>query len=68
MEPITRIAAGVMFESDVLSYIDGLAIEQRRSRSFIINQIIRHFARQQEQMAQTVTAPQAAAGHRLIKF
>jgi hypothetical protein len=56
MDDIKRIPAGVMFESDVLAYIDQIAAEQRRSRSFIINHLIRLFARQQEQKAPTSKA------------
>lgn len=53
MEKIIRKSAGVKFESDVLSFIDQLAREQQRSRSFIINAILRWYAKwlaeQQEQ-------------------
>jgi metal-responsive CopG/Arc/MetJ family transcriptional regulator len=52
METIRRIPAGVMFESDVLAYVDLLAAEHRRSRSFIINVIVRTYAREQEQRRQ----------------
>lgn len=45
MEKITRKSAGVKFESDVLGFIDGLAREQQRSRSFIINAILRWYSR-----------------------
>lgn len=45
MEKITRRSAGVKFESDVLGFIDGLAREQQRSRSFIINAILRWYSR-----------------------
>ena len=45
---ITRISAGVMFESDVLLFIDRLAAEQQRHRSFIINRIIRYYSRMTE--------------------
>lgn len=41
MEKIVRKSAGVKFESDVLAFIDRLAREQQRSRSFIINAILR---------------------------
>lgn len=33
------------FESDVLEFIDGLAREQQRSRSFIINAILRWYSK-----------------------
>ena len=45
MKPIKRVSAGVMFESDVLSFIDQLATTQQRNRSFIVNSIIRYYAR-----------------------
>lgn len=45
IKPITRKSAGVVFESDVLDYIDRLVVLQQRTRSFIINQIIRQHAR-----------------------
>ena len=57
MKEIKRVSAGVMFESDVLRLIDQLAAEQQRSRSFIINQIVRRYARimQQKQTTQPKT-------------
>ena len=58
MEKIIRKSAGVKFESDVLLFIDQLAREQQRSRSFIINAILRWYAKwlaeQQEQKVDTV--------------
>lgn len=45
MEKIVRKSAGVKFESDVLSFVDGLARDQQRSRSFIINAILRWYAK-----------------------
>ena len=45
MKEIKRVSAGVMFESDVLAFIDHLAFTQQRNRSFIVNSIIRHYAR-----------------------
>jgi predicted transcriptional regulator len=45
MEKIVRKSAGVKFESDVLDFIDRLAREQQRSRSFIINSILRWYGR-----------------------
>jgi predicted transcriptional regulator len=45
MQKIIRKSAGVKFESDVLTFIDGLAREQQRSRSFIINAILRWYSR-----------------------
>ncbi len=49
MQKITRISAGVKFESDVLVFIDRLAREQQRSRSFIINAIVRWYRRRMEE-------------------
>lgn len=45
MEKIVRKSAGVKFESDVLAFIDHLAREQQRSRSFIINTILRWYSK-----------------------
>jgi predicted transcriptional regulator len=45
MEKIIRKSAGVKFESDVLGFIDALAREQQRSRSFIINAILRWYSK-----------------------
>ncbi|MBN8420753.1 MAG: hypothetical protein J0L73_17690 [Verrucomicrobia bacterium] len=45
MEKIVRKSAGVKFESDVLDFIDGMAREQQRSRSFIINAILRWYSK-----------------------
>jgi predicted transcriptional regulator len=57
MEKIVRKSAGVKFESDVLSFVDGLARDQQRSRSFIINAVLRWYAKwlaeQQEQKVET---------------
>lgn len=54
MKEIKRVSAGVMFESDVLAYIDHLAFTQQRNRSFIVNSIIRYYAR--------ITQPVAGEG------
>lgn len=43
MQKIIRKSAGVKFEIDVLEFIDRLAREQQRSRSFIINSILRWY-------------------------
>ena len=48
MKEIKRISAGVMFESDVLHFIDRLAAEQQRNRSFIINHVIQHYCRMRQ--------------------
>ena len=53
MKEITRVSAGVMFESDVLAFIDHLVAAQQRNRSFLINNIIRFYAR----APQSATAP-----------
>jgi predicted transcriptional regulator len=45
MEKIVRKSAGVKFESDVLDFLDRMAREQQRSRSFIINAILRWYSR-----------------------
>lgn len=45
MEKIERISAGVKFESDVLLFVDQLARDQQRSRSFIINAVLRWYSR-----------------------
>jgi len=45
MEKIVRKSAGVKFESDVLAFMDQLAREQQRSRSFIINAVFRWYAK-----------------------
>jgi len=52
MEKIVRKSAGVKFESDVLTFIDQLAREQQRSRSFIINAILRWYAKWLAEQAQ----------------
>jgi predicted transcriptional regulator len=58
MEKIVRKSAGVKFESDVLSFVDGLARDQQRSRSFVINAILRWYAKwlaeQLEQKVETL--------------
>ena len=41
------------FESDVLRFVDLLAAEHQRNRSFIINQILRAYARMLQQQKQT---------------
>jgi len=45
MEKIERISAGVKFESDVLAFVDQMAREQQRSRSFTINAVLRWYAK-----------------------
>jgi len=53
MKEIKRVSAGVKFESDVLRFVDLLAAEHQRNRSFIINQILRAYARMLQQQKQT---------------
>ncbi len=40
------ISTGINLERDVLEFVDGLAEEDERSRSYIINRIIREYAKQ----------------------
>ena len=54
MEKIQRKSAGVQFESDVLAFIDQITREQQRSRSFIINSILRWYARHLEEEKEKV--------------
>lgn len=44
MQKIIRKSAGVRFESDVLGFVDRLAHDQQRSRSFVINAILRWYS------------------------
>ena len=60
MEKIVRRSAGVKFESDVLAFIDQLAREQQRSRSFIINQAMRWYGRHLMEQQQKVVAAKDA--------
>ena len=45
MIKIERKSAGVKFESDMMAFVDRIAREQQRSRSFIINAILRWYSR-----------------------
>ena len=45
MNQIVRKSAGVKFESDMMAFVDRIAQEQQRSRSFVINSILRWYAR-----------------------
>ena len=45
MKKIERVSAGVKFESDVLAFVDQMAREQQRSRSFTINSVLRWYAK-----------------------
>jgi len=58
MEKIVRKSAGVKFESDVLAFIDRLAHEQQRSRSFIINAILRWYSKWLAEQQSKVEAEQ----------
>lgn len=43
-----KIAAGVAFDPEVLEFLRRLCTEFQRDRSFVINAIIRDYARQQQ--------------------
>jgi len=43
-----KIAAGVAFDPEVLKFLRRLCAEFQRDRSFVINAIIRDYARQQQ--------------------
>ena len=43
-----KIAAGVAFDPDVLEFLRGLCAEFQRDRSFVINAIVRDYARKQQ--------------------
>jgi hypothetical protein len=74
MKEIKRVSAGVMFESDVLAFIDQLASTQQRNRSFIINNIIRYYSRMtqpvaaQPEPAVSLLNPQSPEAAPLIRF
>ena len=75
MKEIKRVSAGVMFESDVLAFIDHLAFTQQRNRSFIVNSIIRYYARitqpvatEQESDVSLPTIPPPLETPPLIRF
>ena len=74
MKEIKRVSAGVMFESDVLVFIDQLAVTQQRNRSFIVNSIIRYYARITQQAtapldpAVSLVAPKALETPPMIRF
>lgn len=59
MEKIIRKSAGVKFESDVLMFIDQMAREQQRSRSFIINSILRWYGKWLVEQSAKVDAPKS---------
>ena len=44
----SKIAAGVAFEPDVLEFLSRLCTEFQRDRSFVINAIVRNYAKQQQ--------------------
>ncbi len=68
MKEIKRVSAGVKFESDVLGFIDRLAEENQRNRSFVINQIIRHYARTIQQQQRESAPPATEKAIALIQF
>ena len=43
-----KIAAGVAFDADVLEFLRRMCSEIQRDRSFVINAIVRDYARQQQ--------------------
>ena len=45
MNQIERKSVGVKFESDMLEFADRIAREQGRSRSYVVNAILRWYAR-----------------------
>lgn len=56
MPKSTKRPAGVMFDPDVLAFLSELAGNEGKSRSWLINYIIRHYA--QQQAAKLKVAPQ----------
>ena len=56
MEKIVRKSAGVKFESDVLAFVDQFARDQQRSRSFVINAILRWYSKWLVEQKQKVDA------------
>ena len=73
MKEIKRVSAGVMFESDVLNFIDQLATAQQRNRSFIVNSILRYYSRITQQAApveqpEPPQKPKPAEATHLIHF
>ena len=44
----SKIAAGVAFEPDVLEFLSRLCTEFHRDRSFVINAIVRDYAKHQQ--------------------
>ena len=44
----SKTAAGVAFDPDVLEFLRDVCTEFRRDRSFVINAIVRDYARQQQ--------------------
>ena len=44
----SKIAAGVAFDPDVLEFLTHLCTEFHRDRSFVINAIVRDYAKQQQ--------------------
>ena len=40
----TKISAGVVLDSDVMEYLDELGEQEERSRSWLINKIVREHA------------------------
>lgn len=61
MTETKRRSAGVVFEPDVLVYLNELIASSQYTRSFIVNQIIREFARTKSAPEGEAPAPAAQA-------
>jgi hypothetical protein len=65
MKQIERIGISVRIESDVLEAVERMAVESQRTRTFMINHMLRHYIRLATHQAQSVPsvampeAPQA---------
>jgi metal-responsive CopG/Arc/MetJ family transcriptional regulator len=65
MKQIERIGISVRIESDVLEALERMAMESQRTRTFMINHMLRHYIRLATHQAQAVPsvampeAPQA---------
>jgi predicted transcriptional regulator len=58
----------VKFESDVLKFIDQIAEQNQRNRSFVINQIIRHYVRMEQEKQNDRVKSEPREPMALIKF
>jgi metal-responsive CopG/Arc/MetJ family transcriptional regulator len=59
MNVITRKNTGVILHSDVIAMVDAVAAEQFRSRSFIINHMLREYLCIMRQKGLTKVTPTA---------